>query len=93
MENVLWFLVYAGLFYIMMRYGCGAMMHGRHGHPKESSGTKPTLERDPVCWMDVASDGGYSRVFEGRPYRFCSRECLDAFDAKPERYTKLAKSA
>lgn len=29
MEGLLWFLIFGGLFYVMMRYGCGAhMVHG-----------------------------------------------------------------
>jgi len=31
MEGLLWLLVIAGLFYVMMRFGCGAhMIHGGH---------------------------------------------------------------
>jgi hypothetical protein len=33
MEGLLWFLVLGGLFYFMMRFGCGAhMIHGHSGH-------------------------------------------------------------
>lgn len=33
MEGLVWFLILGGLFYFMMRYGCGAhMVHGHGGH-------------------------------------------------------------
>jgi YHS domain-containing protein len=36
--------------------------------------------------MDVAPGMGYSEMHQGRQYRFCSRKCLDQFDAEPPRY-------
>ena len=44
------------------------------------------MARDPVCGMLVAADRGYTKVLDGRPYRFCSRKCLDKFEANPEQY-------
>lgn len=41
---------------------------------------------DPVCGMPVPRDAGYGKMYEARPYRFCSRACLDKFDADPESY-------
>jgi YHS domain-containing protein len=75
----------------MMRFGCGAhMVHGRHGcHGHEghkSGGGAPGSARDPVCGMSVGTGQGYSEVYQGRELRFCSRACLDKFDAQPERY-------
>jgi YHS domain-containing protein len=71
----------------MMRFGCGAHMvhgghgsHGNHGQPAESGDT------DPVCGMQVAADSGYAKVYQGKQYRFCSRNCLDKFDADPQQY-------
>lgn len=85
MERVLSFLLFAGMFYLMMRFGCGAhMVHGHSGHTEGGGhGGSPV---DPVCGMEVAPASGYSRMYEGREYRFCSRQCLDQFDATPERY-------
>jgi hypothetical protein len=41
LQNVFYFVVLAGLIFIMMRYGCGAHMMGhRHHH----GGTKPEDE-------------------------------------------------
>jgi YHS domain-containing protein len=89
MERILSFVVYAGLFYLMMSFGCGAHMgHGKHsghehGSPKPSN--SDTL-RDPVCGMPVGPGEGYSKFYEGRELRFCSRACLDKFEAQEHRY-------
>jgi YHS domain-containing protein len=107
MEGLLWLLIWGGLFYFMMRFGCGShMVHGHGGHGGHGSkggheghggqsgheahgAQKPRTAgaaQDPVCGMDVAPDDGYGRIYEGREYRFCSRKCLDQFDASPSRY-------
>jgi len=86
MGGLLWLLIFAGLFYVMMRFGCGAhMVHG-HDHDGDHGDT-----RDPVCGMKVSANRGYAKMHEGSMYRFCSRECLDRFEAEPDRYLK-AKS-
>lgn len=91
MDRLLSFLVFAAFFYLMMRYGCGAhMVHGHHGgHDHEghgSGGGGPDSARDPVCGMPVAVGQGYSEVYQGHELRFCSKACLDKFDAQPRRY-------
>jgi YHS domain-containing protein len=88
-DRIISFLLFAALFYFMMRFGCGShMVHGRHGHEGDN-GRRPGLgepSKDPVCGMEVESGRGYSEVFGGRTYRFCSRRCLDQFDANPEQF-------
>ncbi len=85
MEGFLSFLLFGGLFFLMMRYGCGAhVMHGGHGGKAGVGGTNHV---DPVCGMSVAEDTGYGKMHEGRLYRFCSRTCLDKFETDPPRYT------
>jgi YHS domain-containing protein len=42
--------------------------------------------KDPVCGMEVEPGRGYSEVFGGHRYRFCSRNCLDQFDANPQQF-------
>lgn len=89
MRGILWLLVSAVLFYFMMRFGCGAHMvhggHGSHGGPAgETSQSVPV--KDPVCGMSFPASTGYSRMYQGQEYRFCSRECLDKFDAEPASY-------
>ena len=97
MAGLLWFLLWAGLFVVMMRFGCGAhMAHGDHGgdgshlgHQRPDAGAAKVAAvdaMDPVCGMPVAVDQGYAEVYQGRLLRFCSRKCLDTFDAAPQQY-------
>ena len=92
MGGVFSLLLFAGLFYLLMRFGCGAhMVHGGHGghaghdgHMSHGDGAAPVT--DPVCGMPVPATQGYSEVHEGTEYRFCSRNCLYKFDAEPAHY-------
>lgn len=101
MEGVLWLLGYALLFYFMMRFGCGShMVHGHGGHGGHSGRQEREQESphagqgsarqgsatDPVCGMQVSPGEGYSHSYRGRDYKFCSRNCLDQFDANPAQY-------
>ena len=98
MGTILTILIYVGLFYIMMRYGCCGMSHGSHarhgtgnedpshgGHGTHSGGDASTA-KDPVCGMAVGSGDAYSRKYHGLEYRFCSRKCLDEFENNPDAY-------
>ncbi len=96
MSGLVTLLLFAGFFYLMMRFGCGAhMVHGHGGHEDhgdhdtgaghDMSGMKV---KDPVCGMEVEPGQGYTEIHEGREYRFCSRKCLDQFDAEPQRYAQ-----
>jgi YHS domain-containing protein len=95
MEGLFSLLVFAGLFYFMMRFGCGAHMvhghsgHGGHGGGEQREGTSRAI--DPICGMEVAPDKGYTKMYEGRQYRLCSRACLDKFEANPRQYTAPAE--
>jgi len=88
--RILQFLLFAALFYFMMRFGCGShAVHGHHhheGHDKAPAGGNGPSSLDPVCGMQVEAGKGYSEVFAGHEYRFCSRKCLDKFDASPEQF-------
>lgn len=92
MEGLGSFLFFAAIFYFMMRFGCGShMTHGRggHGHDKgEKSIGSDTVSKyvDPVCDLEVETEQGYGKMYQGTLYRFCSRSCLDKFDDEPERY-------
>ncbi len=80
-------LLFAVVFYFMMRFGCGAhMVHGHHkGHGGHDGGGAADV--DPVCGMKVEMREGYGKMHDGDLYRFCSRNCLDRFEAAPEDYT------
>ena len=87
MQGFFSLLLFAGFFYLMMRFGCGAhMIHGHGGHAGQGHGTPEGSTKDPVCGMDVPPGAGYSEMHQGRQYRFCSRKCLDQFDSEPQRY-------
>ena len=93
MDGLLPLLIFAGLFYMMMRFGCGRhRVHGHGaGHGSERSDTHKDI--DPVCDEEVLSSEGYGKMHSGRLYRFCSRQCLDALEAHPERYMGERKEA
>lgn len=87
MDDWLSFIIFAGLFYFMMRYGCGAhMIHGHHGGHHKHSQDEDEKHVDPVCGMHVDMDKGYGKMYEGVLYRFCSRNCLDKFETEPNKY-------
>jgi len=89
MEGLLTLLIFGVLFFVMMRYGCGAhIMHGGHGSHRGHAGGGEAQAggKDPVCGMDVAPDNGYSMAWHGSTYRFCSRSCLEKFEAAPEKF-------
>lgn len=94
MGGLFWLLIIVGFFYFMTRYGCGGHMahaeHGVHGNGAIEVPTTNSIEisstDDPVCGMPVGLRQGYSEIYQGRQYRFCSRKCLDQFDQEPRRY-------
>lgn len=90
MEGLISLLIFAGLFFVMMRFGCGAhMMHGGHGsHGQNKQDKNQKKHTDPVCGMEVDSEQGYGKMHDGNLYRFCSRDCLDKFETDPEQYVK-----
>ena len=91
MEGLLSFLLFGGLFFLMMRYGCGAhMAHGGHGHSGHGNTGSDVKHTDPVCGMEVDVSRGYGKMHEGTLYRFCSRDCLDRFESNPDEF--LGKS-
>lgn len=103
MGTLLYFALFAGFFFLMMRFGCGAhvMGHGGHTHHGEEETrderhhrwVPPETDIDPVCGMSVRTDGSKSSVYRGTVYYFCSAEHRDAFEADPERYVGLKGGA
>ncbi len=95
MEGLFSLLLVAGLFFLMMRFGCGAhIAHGGHGHNHDEHAGHGAVDggnTDPVCGMQVPADSGYTKMHQGMLYHFCSRNCLDKFDANPEQYLNKGK--
>ena len=91
MDGLLPLLTFAVLFYVMMRFGCGRHMAHGHGEGQGSKNPDTHKDIDPVCGEEVHSTEGYGKMHSERLYRFCSRRCLDAFDAHPELYVNEQK--
>lgn len=84
MEFVGAVLVFALVFFLLMRWGCGArMVHGLH---RPTKGQLDIVERDPVCGMRIAPGDGLLAERAGRIIRFCSDDCLRRFERHPEMY-------
>lgn len=96
MDALLYFLLWAGLFLLMMRFGCGRHVLGHGGaHGNGSAGRigsrglkwmAPERDIDPVCGKSVETHAAKPSIFDGRVYYFCSRECREAFEAAPAEY-------
>ncbi len=44
--------------------------------------------KDPVCGMEIEPEAAFAtRFYQGQTYRFCSKNCVDKFDADPLQYT------
>lgn len=95
MENIAYLLVWAVLFMVMMRFGCGAHImghrHGHYGHHRTGDDrlSAPAQAIDPVCGMTVATAQAKSTVYGGKAWFFCSPACRDKFEASPEQYARL----
>lgn len=99
MEALIYFALWAGLIFLMMRFGCGAHVmghrHGQHGDPDKGTPQRsdeirwvpPETDVDPVCGKTVHTDKAKPSVHEGSVYYFCSRECRERFEAAPDLYT------
>lgn len=92
MGTVAYLLVWALLFMLMMRFGCGAhvMGHRHRGHHGNSGEGDHISEQavDPVCGMTVATASAKSTVFGGKAWFFCSPACRDKFEAAPQQYAE-----
>lgn len=91
LKSLGWLLLWGGLFFLMMRYGCGAHMTGRHGHGSHGHGGHGSGGdsdfRDPVCGMTVTAHGAAAAsVRAGHTYYFCSVSCRDKFEQTPDKY-------
>lgn len=89
LKSLGWLLLLGGVFYVMMRYGCGAHMMGGHGHGHHGGTQGPggSGSKDPVCGMSVdPKNAAAAAVYGGHTHYFCSTSCRDAFEQAPEKY-------
>src|SRR5437773_1712624 len=103
MDSLISLLLIIGLFYLMMRFGCGAHArgggcgHGVHhpnktgeGTPNENRADLKTITRDPVCGMEIEISRAAHSVEYGREtYYFCSKDCLRQFRERPEYFAEI----
>ena len=99
MKELMYFMIWAGIIFLMMRFGCGAHVMG-HGQGKTQHGegepegqateglrwTPPDDDLDPVCGKTVRTETAKPSVHDGHVYYFCSRDCRERFEAAPEQY-------
>ncbi len=100
MDALLYFGIWAGLIFLLMRFGCGAhvMGHGQESARAKGGATPdgggeprwiaPKKDADPVCGKTVSTDKAKPSVFDGNVYYFCSRECREVFEAAPDIYVR-----
>ncbi len=82
MGDLLSTILFAGLFLVMMRYGCGRHSHSAPRHDRNTS----AKHIDPVCGNMVAETEGYGVMYRKKLYRFCSKDCMSEFEEDPELY-------
>ena len=89
LKSLGWFLLWGGVFFVMMRYGCGRHMMGGHGgHGDAAPGGEA---KDPVCGMTVdPKNAAAAAVRGGNTVYFCSTSCRDKFERAPEQYIGAA---
>jgi YHS domain-containing protein len=105
MEALIYFLLWAGVIFLMMRFGCGAhvMGHGDGQHGQKDTGPEarrsdmrwvpPETDTDPVCGKTVRTGQAKPSVHDGMVYYFCSRECRERFEAAPDLYVGSSRGA
>ncbi len=88
LKPLLSILIWGGLFFVMMRYGCGAHMMGGHGHGHHGGhGDTGGETKDPVCGMTVDREKSRAAsIYRGSTFYFCSNSCRDKFEQSPEKY-------
>jgi len=89
-ENWVWLLFGGGMIAMHL---FGHKGHGGHAQKKEQNDDSADSARhiDPVCRKVVDTDQGYGMIYESVLRRFCSRECLDRFEAEPAAYLAQEK--
>ena len=86
LKSLGWFLLWGGVFFVMMRYGCGRHMMSGHSNAAPGGSVK-----DPVCGMTVdPKNAAAAAVRSGTTHYFCSTSCRDKFEQAPDKYAGAA---
>lgn len=98
MDVLITFALWAGLAFVVMRFGSGAhamvrraqrnatAARGGIGGHQTPGWTTPEWDIDPVCSERVRTINAKPSVHDGQVYHFCSRDCREIFEAAPELY-------
>ena len=98
MESLVYFLFWAGVFFLLQRFGRAPHVMGNgHGpdgtpaeglarNPKQLGWTAPKAAIDPVCGKTVQTSAAKSSIDDGAVHYFCSRECRERFEVGPNFY-------
>ena len=73
--------------------GHHAHPHGDDAGPAAAPVKAEQALTDPVCGMPVTKASPHKREYAGRPYYFCSTNCLGKFDQEPPRYASKPDAA
>lgn len=84
-QDIMYYLFWAGLVFVMMRFGYSARIVG-HSHHKNASallaanGPKINMApqaqvTDPICKMTLPVSAAKTTVHNGQVYYFCSAKC------------------
>ncbi len=46
------------------------------------------MATDPICKMEVDEKSRFKSSYKGKVYLFCSLDCKQSFDKKPEEHTR-----
>ena len=103
MEALFYFVIWAAVFFLMLRFGCGAHVMGP-GRDREGGGADkrgdsgnlrwvpPARDIDPVCKTMIRTSSAKPSVHDGKVFYFCSRECREIFEAAPDQYIGVGVS-
>lgn len=98
MESLIFYLFWAGVVFVLMRYGRslealgdqqGQLVRPEQGlerNPKQLGWKAPKAAVDPVCGQTVQTSAAKSSVDDGAVHYFCSRECRERFEVGPQFY-------
>jgi YHS domain-containing protein len=98
MDSLVFYLLWAVVVFVVLRFGRGAPALGDgHGqrvmpkqglerNPKQLGWIAPKTAVDPVCGRSVQTSAAKSSVDDGAVHYFCSRECRERFEVGPHLY-------
>lgn len=64
------------------------LISGYTTNSKVIAAEEKSMEKDPVCSMEVSKDKALKADHEGKTYYFCSTTCEEAFKKNPSKYLK-----